>query len=133
MWDLGLVSSDSSKDVVFKKILVFDNILCFPGVNWAQRWTKTVNFGFVPFTLNDISFKDSSYSVLAHHILPLVQISAKSGEKGGERAQKPPKMGHFMDAAPPRNNLKFYNLGTTNAIKMKLTTIMYLHETFDLA
>ena len=52
---------------------------------------------------------------------------------GGERAQKHPKMGHFMDAAPPRNNLKFYNLGTTNAIKMKLTTIMYLHETFDLA
>ena len=52
---------------------------------------------------------------------------------GGERAQKPPKMGHFMDAAPPRNNLKFYNLGTTNAIKMKLTTIMYLHETFSLA
>ena len=38
-----------------------------------------------------------------------------------------------MDAAPPRNNLKFYNLGTTNAIKMKLTTIMYLHKTFHLA
>ena len=52
---------------------------------------------------------------------------------GGERAQKPPKMGHFMDAAPPRNNLKFYNLGTTKAIKMKLTTIMYLHEAFHLA
>ena len=50
---------------------------------------------------------------------------------GGERAQKPPKMAHFMDAAPPRNNLKFYNLGTTNAIKMKLTTIMYLPEIFD--
>ena len=52
---------------------------------------------------------------------------------GGERAQKHPKMGHLMDAAPPRNNLKFYNLGTANAIKMKLTTIMYLHKTFDLA
>ena len=52
---------------------------------------------------------------------------------GGERAQKNPKMGHFMDAAPPRNNLKFYNFGTPNAIKMKLTTIMYLHEAFHLA
>ena len=52
---------------------------------------------------------------------------------GGERAEKPPKMGHFMDAAPPRNNLKFYNLGTTNAIKMKLTTIMHLHEALNLA
>ena len=38
-----------------------------------------------------------------------------------------------MSAAPSRNNLKFYNLGTTNAITMKLTTIMYLHETFHLA
>ena len=52
---------------------------------------------------------------------------------GGERAQKPPKMGHFMDAPSPRNNLEIYNLGTANATKMKLTTIMYLHETFHLA
>ena len=60
MWDLKLVSSDSAKDVVSGKILVFGNILCFWGVNWAQKWTKTVNFGYVPFPLNGISFKDSS-------------------------------------------------------------------------
>ena len=62
MWDLGLVSSDSRKDVVSGKIKVFSNILCFPGVNCAQKWTKTVNFGNVPFPLKEISFKDSSYS-----------------------------------------------------------------------
>ena len=64
MWDLGLVSSDSPKDVVSGKIKVFSNIWCFPGVNWAQKWTKTVNFGYVPFPLKDINFKDSSYSVI---------------------------------------------------------------------
>ena len=47
----------------------------------------------------------------------------------GERAQKPPKRGHFMDAALPRKHLKIYNLATTNAAPI---TIMYLHKTFNL-
>ena len=64
MWDLGLVSSDSRKDIVSGKIKVFCNILYFRGVNWVQKWTKTVNFGYVPFPFKDISFKDSSYSVI---------------------------------------------------------------------
>ena len=63
MWDLGLVSSDSPKDVVCGKIKVSSNIFFFRGVNWAPKWTKTVNFGYVPFPLKEISFKDSSYSV----------------------------------------------------------------------
>ena len=63
MWDLGIMSSDRAKDVVSGKIKVFVNILCFSGVNWAQKWTKTQNFGYVPFPFKDISFKDSSYSV----------------------------------------------------------------------
>ena len=39
---------------------------------------------------------------------------------GGERVKKPPKRGHFMDAASPRKHFKIYNLGTTNALLMKL-------------
>ena len=46
---------------------------------------------------------------------------------GGVRAQNLPKMAHFMDAASPRKHWKIYNLTTTNAIKIKLTTISYLH------
>ena len=38
-----------------------------------------------------------------------------------------------MYASSPRKLLKIHNLTTTNAIKMKLTTIVYIHETFDLA
>ena len=43
------------------------------------------------------------------------------------RAPKPPKMDHFIDAPLPPKHLIFYNFGTTNAIKIKLTSIMYLH------
>ena len=38
-----------------------------------------------------------------------------------------------MDTASPRKHWKIYNLTTTNAIKIKLTTIVYLHEAFHLA
>ena len=51
----------------------------------------------------------------------------------GERAQKPPERSNFMDAASPQKHLKIYNLTATNAALMKLTTIMYLHNTFNLA
>ena len=41
-------------------------------------------------------------------------------------------MAQFMAATLPRKLLKIYNLRTTNAIKMKVGTIVYLHETFQL-
>ena len=49
----------------------------------------------------------------------------------GVRAQKPPKKGYFVDAKAVRKALKMFNLTTANAIVMKLTTIMYLHESVD--
>ena len=58
IWDLVLVLFDIHKDVVSGKILVFSNILGFPGVNWAQKWTKTFNFGYVLFPLKHLILKD---------------------------------------------------------------------------
>ena len=52
---------------------------------------------------------------------------------GGERSQEPPKRDHFMDAASVRKHLKIYNLTTTNATLMKLTTVMHLRKMFNLA
>ena len=52
---------------------------------------------------------------------------------GGERAQKPPKRAHFMDASSSRKHLKICNLTTENAALMRLSTIMYLHKMFNLA
>ena len=47
---------------------------------------------------------------------------------GEVRAQKSPKMVHFMDAASPWKHWKIYHLTTINSIKMKLTTILYIHK-----
>ena len=47
---------------------------------------------------------------------------------GEVRAQKPPKKDHFTNAESVRKTLKTFNFTTTNAILMKLTTIIYLHE-----
>ena len=41
-------------------------------------------------------------------------------------------MAQFMDGPSPRNILKIFNLRTTNAMKMKLGTIMYVNDTFRL-
>ena len=51
----------------------------------------------------------------------------------GEKAQKPPQKGGFMDAASPQKQLNLYKLTATNAKLMKLTTSMYLHKRLNLA
>ena len=49
----------------------------------------------------------------------------------GVSAQKPRKKGHFMDAESVRKTLKTFNSTTTNAILMKLTTIVHLHKSVN--
>ena len=68
-WNLQLVLFDSPKDEVSEKVLVFDHSLYFPGVNWAQKWTKTVNFGYVPLLLKDTILEDCSYNMNFHSFL----------------------------------------------------------------
>ena len=63
IWDLGLLSSDSPKDLVFGKNLFFGKIYCFPGVSQAQKQTKTENFGYVPLLLRDLILKHCSHNV----------------------------------------------------------------------
>ena len=52
---------------------------------------------------------------------------------GEVRAQKPPKMGNFMDAETIQKFLKIYNFATTNAFLMKVTTNVYLKKMFHFA
>ena len=57
-------------------------------------------------------------------IVPLVRISVILDPYfEGVTAQKLPKKDHFVDAELVRKTLKNFNLATTNAILMKLTTI----------
>ena len=50
---------------------------------------------------------------------------------GGVRVQKPLKNGCFVNAESVCKTLETFNLTTTNATLIKLTTIMYLHESVN--
>ena len=134
MWDLGPVLFDNHKDAVFRKNLVYGNILVFWGENWAQKWTKTINFGYVSFRLKHLILKDCSETIFVSWKMYLwLKFRQTWDIFAGERAQKPPKRDHFMDAASSHKHLKIYNLTTTNAALMKYTMIMYLHKRFNVA
>ena len=64
-------------------------------------------------------------------VLILVRISAILDYIWGSKGQKPPKKGYFINAESVRKTLETFNLATTYAILMKLTTIMYLHESVN--
>ena len=132
--DLGLLSFDSPKVVVSGKILVFGYIFSFLGLNWAQKWTKTENFGYMPFVLKHRISKHCSYTVFLLWWTTsgpnFNKFEPYMGEKG---PRNPPKRAHFMAAALPRKHLKIHNFGTTNTMLMELTRIMYHQKIFHLA
>ena len=68
-------------------------------------------------------------SAILDHIAGV--ISAILDHIGEVSAQKPPKKGYFVDAESVRRTLEIFNLTTTKAILMKLTTIMSLHESVN--
>ena len=70
---------------------------------------------------------------LSAKVLPLVYILANLDHFLGSKGPKPPKKSHFMDADLVRKTLKTFNLATTNAILMKLTTIVHLYQVFHMA
>ena len=61
-------------------------------------------------------------------VLPLVTISAKLNHIWESKGPKTSQKGYFMDAELVDKTLKIFNSTTTNAILMKITTIMYSHE-----
>ena len=50
---------------------------------------------------------------------------------GEVRTQKLPKKSHFGNVESTRKTLKYFNLTIANALLMKLTTIMFLHESVN--
>ena len=68
---------------------------------------------------------------LLARVLPLMRISAILNHIGGVRAQKPTKKGYLVDAESVRKTLEIFNSTTPNIILMKLTMIMYLHESVN--
>ena len=97
------------------------------GETGDQTWTKSLG----PFLFKKKSNPSKNFLTifLFARALPLVRILVILDPYfGGVRAQKPPKKDHFMDAESVCKTLEILNLTTTNAILMKLITVMYLHE-----
>ena len=87
----------------------------------------------MPF-LQKLEFFQNSSNIVCVSISTTCGASfSKIGPYLGELgAQKPQKWPISWMLLLPQNFLKIYNLRTTNAMKMKLGTIVYLHETFHL-
>ena len=63
---------------------------------WAgQSWTKSANFGYVPFPKKLAFFEDSWKTAFLSLALPLVKISAKSDNIWESKGPKNPKRGPF--------------------------------------
>ena len=133
IWDLVLLLFNILKDVVSGNILVFGNILGFPGINWVQKWTKTFNLGYVPFLLKHLILKDYLDTVFFLWEITCDWNYSKCVPYLGEKGLRNPQKGGFMDATSPRKHMNIYNLTATNAKLWKLTTIMYLHKKLNLA
>ena len=78
--------------------------------------------------LNHSNFFQTMF--LLARVLSLVRISPILGNILGSKDPKTPKKAHFMDAESVRKTLKTFNW-TTNAILIKLTTIIYLRESVN--
>ena len=85
-WDLF----DTPKDVLFPETLVLSNIFGFPAMNWVPKWTKTVNFGCIPFEPKFKIWNDFLNSVGLIGRLPLFKISARSNNISGLAVSKIP-------------------------------------------
>ena len=109
------------RGTVFAEILVFSNIFGFLAVNWAPKWTETVNFSCIPFELKFKILKDFSNLVFLIGDYLWSKFQQYQTLFGGVRAQKIPKRGHFMDTESIQKTLNIFDFTTTYAILMKLT------------
>ena len=83
----GTCVFDSHKDVASGKIPVFGNILGFPGINWAQKWTKTLR-PVSPETLNFERLFKFYFCLVRDYLRSKFHQTCAIFR--GERAQNPP-------------------------------------------
>ena len=126
-WDLGLTLSIIAKVTVFAEILVFSNFFGFLAVNWAPKWTKTVNFSCIPYEPKFMILKDFPNIVFFLLDITSGQSFNKIKQYLGEwRPKKSSKRTIFMDTESIQKTLKFFNFTTTFAILMKLIANIYI-------
>ena len=125
--DFILTYLDSSMAEVFSRHCLFFSILAvFRRKRGVKVGPKVLTVGLPLFHKYSNPSKNFQTVFLFARVLPLVKNSAILNHVGGVRAQKPPKKGYFVDA----ESVRICDTDT-NAILMKLTTIMYLHESVN--
>ena len=122
---MELTLFDNPKNSVFPKLLVFCNIFGFPAVNWAQKWTKTINFQSLSFEPNFEILKDFSNNVFVLLDYFWSKFEPDQTMFWGIKVQKSPQKGAISESI--QETLKIFNFTTTYAIMMKLTTDTYLN------
>ena len=128
------MSSDSPENAVFGKIFVFGKNFCFLEEDWGQKWTKTENFGYVPFVFKHIILKHYSYTVFILWCNTSDPTFYKFNPYLGGKGPRSPQKGPISWLLHCHENIwKFITFGNTNARLVKLTTIMYCYKKFDLA
>ena len=123
---------DSSMAKVSPHYCLFFSILAiFRRKRGVKVGPKVLTLGPSLFHKYSNTSKNFQTVFLSARVLTLVIISTILNNNGGVSAQKPPKEGYFVEAESVRKNLEILNLTTTGAVLMKLTTIMYLHESVN--
>ena len=117
-------------DVFPRQSLSFSNSAIFREKRGVKVGPKTLTFGLSLFHKNSNPSKNLQRNFWFARVLPLVRISVildyMWGSKGPNTYQKGP-----LDAESVREMLKIFNLTNTNALLMKLSTIIYLHESVN--
>ena len=111
-------------------MLIFFDFGYLQGKRGFNVRPKMLSFGPSLFYKNPKPSKKFQTNFMFVRILSLVRISVILDyiweNKGPNIFQKRP-----LDAESVRKTFKTFNLTATNAILMKLTTIMYLHESVN--
>ena len=129
--DLILTYLDSSMAEVFPLCLFFSILIIFRRKRGVKVGPKVLISRPSLFHKYLNPSKKFQTVFLFASVLPLMKMSAILDHIGGVRTQKPPKKDNFVAAKSVRKTLEIFNLTITNSILMKLTTIMYLHESVN--
>ena len=117
-------------DVFPRQSLSFSNSAIFREKRGVKVGSKTLTFGLSLFHKNSNPSKNLQRNFWFARKLPLVRISVildyMWGSKGPNTYQKGP-----LDAESVRKMWKIFNLTNTNALLMKLSTIIYFHESVN--
>ena len=98
----------------------------------CQSWTKSANFGFVPFPYVLESFKNISNSVFVCQSTTSGENFGNIGPHWGIRAQKPPKKSYFVNAELVRKFLTYSrNLQMINNIDYFIIRILIQINNID--